>query len=157
MSLRFESRLHVPAEQVWAWITSVPGISAEMWPFFRMTTPKGLLSLSDRQLTLGVPMFRSYLLLLGVLPVDYSELTLLELHEGRGFVEQSAMASMKLWRHERSIEACRFDPAAVLLIDRLTFQPRMAKRWVGWFVRQFFNHRHKVLRARLNGTTSCAS
>jgi hypothetical protein len=38
ISLRFESKLRAPAERVWEWITSIEGISAEMWPFF-LTTP----------------------------------------------------------------------------------------------------------------------
>lgn len=149
MSLNFESRLYVCAEQAWDWITSVQGISAEIWPFFRMTVPKHISSLEDLPIKRGVRMFRSYFLLLGVLPVDYSDLTLLEFHAGRGFIEQSPMGSMKLWRHERFIEPCPSDPRAVLLIDRLTFQSRVAKRFVRWFVRQLFDHRHHVLRARL--------
>jgi hypothetical protein len=50
ISLRFESKLHAPTARVWEWITSVEGISAEMWPFFRMTTPKGIHSLSEVQI-----------------------------------------------------------------------------------------------------------
>src|SRR5207245_4622033 len=37
--LRFESTLPAPLERVWEWITSVRGISAEMWPWLRMTVP----------------------------------------------------------------------------------------------------------------------
>jgi ligand-binding SRPBCC domain-containing protein len=149
ISLNFESRLSASAEQVWDWITSVQGISAEMWPFFRMTVPRHISSLQDLQIKPGTRLFRSYFLLLGVLPVDRSDLTLLELRAGRGFIEQSPMASMRLWRHERFIEPCPSVPGAVLLIDRLTFRPRMARRFVRWFVRQLFNHRHHVLRTRL--------
>jgi ligand-binding SRPBCC domain-containing protein len=151
ISLRFESKLHAPTELVWEWITSVKGISAEMWPFFRMTTPKGIRSLSDLQIKPGVRMFRSYVFLFGVLPIDYSDMTLVELDSGSGFVEQSPMGSMKSWRHERRIVPCLSDPSAVLLVDQLTFRPRIAKRLVEWFIRHVFTHRHKVLRANLDG------
>jgi ligand-binding SRPBCC domain-containing protein len=151
VSLSFESKLHAPSARVWKWITSVDGISAEMWPFFRMTMPKGIRSLSDVQIEPGVRMFRSYVFLFGVLPIDYSDMTLLELDSGRGFVEQSPMGSMKLWRHERRIVPCPSDTSAVLLVDQLTFRPRMAQRLVGWFIRHVFTHRHKVLRANLGG------
>jgi ligand-binding SRPBCC domain-containing protein len=151
ISLRFESKLHAPAELVWEWITSVKGISAEMWPFFRMTMPKGIHSLSDVQIKPGVRMFRSYVFLFGVLPIDYSDMTLVELDYGLGFVEQSPMGSMKLWRHERCIVPCLSDPSAVMLVDQLTFRPRIARRLVEWFIRHVFTHRHKVLRTNLHG------
>ena len=151
ISLRFESKLHSPVERVWEWITSVKGISAEMWPFFRMTTPKGVSSLNDVQIKPGVRMFRSYVFLFGVLPIDYSDMTLLDLNVGEGFTEQSPMGSMKLWRHERRIVPCPSDPNAVLLVDQLTFQPCMARRLVGWFIRRVFSHRHEVLKANLGG------
>jgi hypothetical protein len=151
ISLRFESKLHAPPVRIWEWITSLEGISAEMWPFFRMTFPKGLRSLDDVQINLGARMFRSFVFLFGVLPIDYSDMTLLELDIGHGFVEQSPMGSMKLWRHERRIVPCHSDPTAVLLVDQLTFCPRIAPRFVGWFIRQVFTHRHKVLSANLGG------
>jgi len=61
------------------------------------------------------------------------------------------MGSMKLWRHERYIAPCASEPEAVLLVDQLTCQPRMARGLVGWFIRRVFTHRHKVLRENLNG------
>lgn len=151
ISLRFESKLHAPIDHVWEWITSVKGISAEMWPFFRMTFPRGILSLNDMDVKLGVRLFRSYVFLFGVLPVDYSDMTLLELSVREGFIEQSPMGSMRLWRHERRIMQCPSDPHAVLLIDHLTFQPRIAKRIIGWFIRHVFVHRHEVLKKNLGG------
>ena len=151
ISLRFESKLHAPTARVWEWITSVEGISAEMRPFLRMTMPKGIRSLDEMQIEPGVRMFRSYVFLFGVLPIDYSDMTLVELDAGRGFIEQSPMGSMELWRHERRIVPCPSDPSAVLLVDQLTFRPRMAQRFVGWFIRQVFAHRHRVLRAHLGG------
>jgi hypothetical protein len=78
-------------------------------------------------------------------------MTLLELRSGQGFVEQSPMGSMKLWRHERSIVPCTAESGAVLLVDQLTFQPRMAKRLVVWFIGRVFSHRHTVLREHLGG------
>ena len=151
ISFRFESKLRASTERVWEWITSVKGISAEMWPYFRMTVPKDIVSLEDVDIKLGVRMFRSYVFLFGVLPIDYSDMTLLELNIGEGFIERSPMGSMKLWRHERRIVPCPSDPNAVLLVDQLTFQPCMARHLVGWFIRRVFVHRHAVLKANLGG------
>jgi len=151
ITLRFESKLSSPRERVWAWITSWEGISAEMWPFFRMTAPKHIRNLTDLDVKPGTRLFRSYVFLFGILPFDYSDLTLIELDDGRGFIEESPMRSMKLWRHERRILDCPSDPSAVLLVDRLTFLPRWAPRLVGWFVGRVFDHRHRILRKHLGG------
>ena len=93
ISLRFESQLDAPPDRIWEWITSLDGISTEMWPFFRMTFPKGVRSLNDVVIKPGIRIFRSYIFLFGILPVDYSDMTLMELDIGRGFVEQSPMGS----------------------------------------------------------------
>jgi len=157
ISFRFESKLYASTERVWEWITSIRGISAEMWPFFRMTVPKGIVSLNDVDMKLGVRMFRSYVFLFGVLPIDYSDMTLLELNIGEGFIEQSPMRSMKLWRHERRIVPCPSDSNAVLLVDQLTFQPRMAWQLVKWLIHRVFVHRHQVLKADPDGAQPCSS
>ena len=155
ISFRFESKLRASTERVWEWITSIKGISAEMWPYFRMTVPKGIVSLDDVDIKFGVRMFRSYVFLFGVLPIDYSDMTLLELNIGEGFTEQSPMGSMRLWRHKRRIVPCPADSDTVLLVDQLTFQPRMAPRLVKWFIHRVFVHRHKVLKANLGGAQPC--
>jgi hypothetical protein len=124
-------------------MTSAEGISRELWPLMKMTIPANLRTLGDVPLEPGKPLFRSWVLLFGVLPIDRSDLTLLELTEPRGFVEQSPMLSMKLWRHERWLEE---HGARTILVDRLTFEPRFAGALVRWFIRTVFTHRHAVLR-----------
>jgi len=146
VTLTFESTLFAPRECVWEWITSFEGISAEMWPLFRMTVPRRVRSLADVAVTPGSRLFRSWILLFGFLPIDYSDLTLLELEHGRGFVEESPMGSMRLWRHERRIVDGP-NPDAVVLRDRLTFEPRFARGLVRWFIGYAFTHRHAVLQA----------
>ena len=150
ISLRFESKLQAPKANIWEWITSIEGISAEMWPYFRMTTPKGICSLTDLEVNLGDRLFRSYVFLFGVLPIDYSDMTLIELDPGQGFIEQSPMGSMTLWRHERRLTPFPSEKGTILLVDQLTFQPRFASRFVGWFIKRVFVNRHKVLRAHFS-------
>ena len=149
LTMRFESKLRCDRSTAWAWITSLDGISAEMRPYFRMTAPAGVRSLADVDVTPGEPMFRSRVFLFGVLPIDHSDLTLLELRTGDGFVEQSPMRSMRHWRHERRILDGSDGESAVVVEDRLTFEPRWAAPLVGWFIRRVFEHRHRVLRSRL--------
>ena len=150
VTLVFESRLPATGAAVWEWITSVRGISTEMWPFFRMTVPRDIRSLADVDFHPGRRLFRSRVFLFGIVPIDYSDLTLLELTPGNGFVEQSPMGSMKLWRHERRIQTAH--PGDVVTItDRLTFESRWASGLVVWFIKKVFQHRHAVLRRHFGG------
>ena len=144
--LEFSSRLAASTHEVWKWITSWKNISTEMWPYFRMTTPRGVTVIDDVTITLGTPLFRSRVYLFGFIRIDYSDVTLIEFSKGNGFVEQSPMGSMSLWRHERKIEGTT---NGCILTDILTFQPRRAERLVAWFIGRVFAHRHAVLRSRL--------
>lgn len=145
-TLSFESTLATSPETVWSWIISFDGISKEMAPVLQMSAPKGVRDLASISFEPGVPMFRSWIRLGGIIPIDFSDLTLLSLTPGEGFVEQSRMGSMRLWRHERRIfpveMGCR-------ITDTLTFEPRFGGRLAVAFVRRFFAHRHNMLRKHL--------
>jgi ligand-binding SRPBCC domain-containing protein len=144
--LRFESELSASRERVWDWMTSVRGVQTELWPIMKMTAPKSVAKMTDVPIELGKPLFRSWVFLFGVLLIDRSDLTLISLDTGSGFVEESPMLSMKLWRHERRITT-RGDKT--VLTDTLTIEPRFAARLSVWLIRRTFEHRHRVLRERL--------
>lgn len=137
------SALGASAERVWAHATSVDGINAELAPWLRMTAPPGLRTLADVEVVPGRPLGTSTLLLLGWLPVDRLDRTLVELDPGRRFVERSRVRSQKLWQHERTVapeaDGCR-------LTDRLTFEPRFGGPLVAAFLRRIFAGRHAYLR-----------
>jgi len=147
VELSFESEITASPAKTWEWITSIKGISAEMRPYFRMTVPRGVESIKDLNITPGQALFRSRIYLFGFLPIGHSDLTLIEMKEGEGFIEQSPMDSMKLWRHERRIVPTSNGSR---VIDHLTFQPKWATGVTAWFIRTAFRHRHKVLRRNLN-------
>lgn len=146
IQIEYRSGLTASPAEVWQWISSFRGVATEMRPLLRMSVPRGIRGLAELDLTPGQPLFFSWLLLFGILPVDWSKLTLIEIEDGRGFIEQSPMGSMRMWRHERRIEPAERGCA---IIDRLTFEPRFAAPVVAWFVRRFFAHRHAVLRKHL--------
>ncbi|MFX1452343.1 MAG: hypothetical protein ACFFCM_16005, partial [Promethearchaeota archaeon] len=74
--------------------------------------------------------------------------TLVKYTEGRGFIEESPMTSMELWRHQRYILTVG---TGTMITDQLTFKPRHASHFIGWFIRRVFRHRHKVLKQKLGG------
>src|SRR5262245_13205700 len=132
VQLTFRSELNAPPDRVWAWAASVEGISRELGPILKMTTPRGVRSIEDVAIEPGKPLFRSWVFLFNVLPIDRSDLTLLEITPGRGFVEESPMLSMRLWRHERTLVPAG---SGTILTDTLTFEPRFGTALTRWFIR----------------------
>lgn len=125
------------------------GILREMHPWLRMTAPRGVANLRDVEMRPGTRLFRSRLYLFCMIPCGISDLTLLELTDGVGFVEQSPMTGMRSWRHARTIEP---QASGCTLRDELTFEPIFGGAIVAWFVRRMFTHRHAVLRRNLGQT-----
>jgi ligand-binding SRPBCC domain-containing protein len=145
------SRLDAPPARVWDRIATFEGVNAELRPLLRMTAPRGVEALESGDVVLGERMFRSWILLFGVIPFDYDDLTLVRIDPGRGFLERSPMLSMRLWEHERTLEPD--DRDGCLVIDRLRFEPRLPlpgalpRPAVGLL----FRHRHRRLRAHFGG------
>jgi hypothetical protein len=110
-----------------------------------MTVPRGAGSLNLDNIPVGEPVGRSWILLLGLIPVDYDDLMIVSLDPGRGFHERSTMLSNRLWEHERRLEPV---DGGCLISDRLTFEPRlpMPAGIEVPVIRAIFRHRHKRLR-----------
>ena len=116
------STLPVEAEALWAHCSSMKGVSRELWPLLRMTYPKGADSLVPDPLVPGRALFRSYLLFFGAIPVDRSDLTLVEVEPGRRFLERSPMATQREWTHERLLDPV---PEGTRITDRLDWEGKL--------------------------------
>ncbi|MCB9549955.1 MAG: hypothetical protein H6706_29455 [Myxococcales bacterium] len=143
------SRLLAAAPTVWARVTTPAGINAELGPWLRMTTPAPLRGATLDDLPLGEPLGRAWLLLFGVLPVEWDALRL-ESRATWAFQEDSTMLTLRRWRHGRTVEA---DGDGCVVTDRLAWTPRLPG--VGVFARRLapalFRHRHRRLRATFGG------
>jgi hypothetical protein len=145
------SQLDSSPAAVWDRVITPEGINDEMRPYLRMTLPRGVDSLDPESVELGKPIGRSWVLLFGLIPFDYDDVTLVRLDPGHGFLERSKMLSQRRWEHERTIEptadGCR-------VTDRVRWQPRLGvpanllRPAIAWF----FRHRHRRLRLRFGGT-----
>ena len=147
MALReFQVSSVVPASpaEVWARVSTIEGINFELMPLARMTCPAEFVGLDPAGVRLGERLYRSWVLLLGLLPVEYDDLTLLRVEPGRGFLESSRMLSQRRWVHERTLEAV---PGGCRVTDRIGFEPRLpaAARVFLRVFRLFFAHRHRRL------------
>ena len=150
--IQLTSEIGASPQVVWDRATSMEGIRDEMWPWLRMTIPRGLDAvsfaqrLSDGRAELPASLGRSWILLFRVLPVDWDDIVLNEIEPGRRFVEQSTMASMQSWRHERIVSA-HADPQRSTVKDRVTFVPRrlVPRVLARTIVQALFRHRHARL------------
>jgi ligand-binding SRPBCC domain-containing protein len=137
------SRLASPPAEVWDAVTSPEGVNHELWPIVQMTVPRGF-SGGLREGSLG----RSWILLAGVVPIDYDDLRIASVDPGRGFSERSVMGSCSAWNHDRTVTP--LDGGGCRVVDRIGFTPRLALAG-GLMALTFeatFRWRHRRLRAR---------
>lgn len=139
------SELPVSPDQFWAGM-SMSAVNAELSPLVRMSCPDRWKACPLAQWTTGQVLFRSVILLFGVLPVDVHSLRLDQIHPERGFLERSHSWVNALWQHERTSTATA---QGCLVTDTVTVQGRLP--WLTWLLlpvyRRVFRHRHRRLRA----------
>lgn len=138
------SYLAAPPEALWRHATSPAGVNRELRPLLRMTFPPGATDLTGAWRP-GERLFRSWILLFGVLPVEYDDLGFVEVEPGRRFLERSRLLSQRIWEHERSIDPA---PGGCRVADRVRFAPRLpllAPLHAAVF-RMVFRWRHRNLR-----------
>jgi ligand-binding SRPBCC domain-containing protein len=153
MIIERQSIVVAPPERVWARVVTPEGINDELRPWMTMSMPRGEKSLTVDNVPVGAPVGRCWLRLFGVLPFDYDDLLIAQLWPGRGFHEESTMLSMRLWRHERTLESD--DDATTVVRDRLTFELRGPLRLltpvVAAGIGALFTHRQRRLQRHFRG------
>jgi hypothetical protein len=148
--IEISSEVAADADTVWARVTDPAGINDELRPLLRMTVPAGA---ADFGLDDPEPghIGRSWVLLFGLIPFDYDDITVLRAEPGRGFLERSSMLSMRLWEHERTLEP--LGEGRCRVTDRVAWEPRLpvSGTWLRPLILATFNHRHRRLRRAFGG------
>jgi hypothetical protein len=90
-SFEIATDLASPAGTVWQHVTTIDGVNGELTPLMRMTVPRALRGATLDDLPLGQRAGRSWILLFGIIPVDYDDLTITDRGPGHRFFEQSRM------------------------------------------------------------------
>ncbi len=132
-------------EEVWARVTTQAGINDEMMPVMSMTLPVAHRGSALSSVPIGVPLGRAWIRLLGVLPVDFDALTVIEVETDRHFRERSWMLSMRRWEHDRVLTDV---PGGTRVTDHVGFEPRLpvVHHLLRRLLPAFFAHRHRRLR-----------
>lgn len=145
------SILPVTASEAWERAVTEEGINDELAPILRMTMPPGLAGRTVDTVEVGAELGRSWILLGGLLPVDYDDLRLVEVEPGRRFLERSRTLSFSVWQHERTIEP-ELASGGCRVTDRLGFELKRGVAWIpgsaalaGAIVGFLFRHRHRRL------------
>ena len=147
LTLTLASDLAAPAAEVWDHVTTMCGINDELGPWLTMRSPRRWRDAAITDLPLGEPLGRAWLLLGGVMPVEYDDLVVTEHEPGRMFQERSSLMSARVWTHRRTVEpygdGCR-----------VTDVVGVEGRWplltpvVAWVAGRLFHHRHRRLVGR---------
>jgi ligand-binding SRPBCC domain-containing protein len=145
IELRFRSHVAAPAPEVWAVVSTMDGVNAELRPFVRMTHPAHLQSLADTEIQPGAVVLHSWLLAGGILPFDRHALALERVLDGEGFDEESTSWMQRRWRHERRLDD--HGDGTCTVSDHLIVQPRLGflRPVAARVVRFLFAHRHRRL------------
>jgi ligand-binding SRPBCC domain-containing protein len=135
-SFRVSSVVRAAPEAVWERATTLAGVNAELWPLARMTGEGTM-----REGALG----RSWVLVAGVLPIDYDDIHLEAVDPGRGFRERSRLGSCGAWHHDRTLIAL---PDGTRIVDEVAFAPRLpaAGGLLAFVFEAVFRWRHRRLR-----------
>ncbi len=157
MARRFSihSDLAVHPDELWDHAVSPVDVNAELRPLLSMSFPDGV-----EDITAGWEpgrfRFRSWILLGGVIPVEYDDIAFAEVLPGSSFCETSTLASQSLWTHERVVEPL---PGGARISDQLTFASRLSllEPLYGWVFRWVFQWRHHNLRRRYGNLVAGAA
>lgn len=145
------SVVRAPREQVWARVVTAKGVAHEFGPLLTMRFPAGLVGSSIADVPLGRPVGRAWILLGGLVPVEYDDLLIADLEAPRYFQERSRLGSCRVWEHRRELEA--LPDGTTRVTDTLRAVPRMLlpRPLVRAVVGALFTHRHRRLGRAFSG------
>lgn len=125
----------------------IAAVNDELGPWLRMTAPTAWAARPIVDWPAGRTLFASWILFLGVLPIDRHHFALESAPGARGFRENSSSWVMAQWRHERRVESLG---TKMEITDRLEWRARLPgfSALLAPIYRGVFRHRHRRLRQR---------
>lgn len=109
-----------------------------------MTHPADRASLAGQTVPMGTVLFRSMILLFGILPIDLHALAFDKIQDNKAFYENSTTLTHRYWKHTRSLTDTE---GGVMVKDEVHFSPRLP--FIGHLLlpiyTAIFRHRHRRL------------
>ncbi|MFT4099770.1 MAG: hypothetical protein QM674_01820 [Burkholderiaceae bacterium] len=118
----FRSELAVSPERFWQSL-SLAAVNEELLPLYRMTASPEILRAPISEWAKREGALKSWILFLGIIPVDRHFFGRIEFTAPTAFVETSSSWLNRSWRHERTAAGT---PGGCELTDRISFEPRFA-------------------------------
>lgn len=139
------STVAAPRQQVWDRVVTAAGVAHEFGPLLTMRFPAALEGGTIAAVELGRPLGRAWILVAGILPVEFDDLQILDVEEPRYFRERSRLGSCRVWEHRRDLE--RLPGGSTRVTDTLRAEPRflVPAPIVRAVVGALFSHRHRRL------------
>ena len=138
------SKLNCSIQTILATLT-MKGVNQELGPLVRMSAPSDW---RDRPITdwpPKTPLFRSWILLFGFLPIDRHSFYFESIDPGSGFEEASSSWMNRIWCHSRTVEG---NERYVTVTDSVEYEFRLPL--VGLLFlpiyKMIFSIRHRYLR-----------
>jgi len=143
-TFELSSELAISPDTFWEHAT-LADVNAELAPWVRMTAPRPWKTAPLRTWPAGRQLFRSWILLFGVVPVDVHTFCLVRIEPSSGFDERSTSLVNRIWAHSRSVQ-----PSAqgCIVTDRVTTEARLPVlgALLAPVYRAIFSSRHRYLR-----------
>jgi ligand-binding SRPBCC domain-containing protein len=118
-----ESEINSTKEIIWQHITQMKNVNVELMPFARMTYPKEMSEIGNREVPVQQVLFRSVILLLSFIPIDLHYLWFNRIDFGTAFYENSYSLQHCYWKHTRVISERN---GYCFVKDELHFAPRIS-------------------------------
>lgn len=136
----------IPAARttLWQHVTQMRHVNDELMPFVRMTYPADRASLAGQAVPMNTVLFRSIILLFGILPIDLHALAFDKIEDDKAFYENSTTLTHKYRKHTRSLTDTT---GGTIVKDEVHFSPRLPL--IGHLFlpiyTAIFRHRHRQL------------
>ena len=115
------SQLAVPPERVLSELT-MRNVNAELKPLATMTMPDEWADRPIAEWPVQQPLFSSWVLLLGLLPIDRHHMRMHRIIPEQGFEEDSSTSFNRFWRHTRHISKAA---GGCQVTDSIEYQSRI--------------------------------
>jgi len=142
MKIYFQSILNIERKRLWDNIHTFERVNFELFPMMKMTTPSAYKIMPLENFPVNVFVFKSIVLLFGLIPIEVSSIRLKFVKKNEGFIEESKMLLSRDWKHTRNLSnvdgKCKLE-------DIIEVRPRwfLLKPVLWVFIKLLFANRHR--------------